>query len=713
MPSLNVKIGASVDRNLQVAFRPLVEAAKKAKSAIEAESKQAGRAISRETKKGVDEAERKFRELEAEVMSDFPKAMKTAGGAAAAFGKEAKASFASAKKSFNDLAREAENALAKVEKSQKKIAGMSFGQKAAGLWDRAGGNAALFTGPASSGFSRGGRAALGIGKAAAGAAFHLAGSLARAGGVDTDIGSIFKKNFDLEKAATDLSSSGFMAGDARNGKRVDPSELMRETLAVGTRTGTDAGEVMGGLQKFVGLTGDLKTGRETMEDLLKLSKATGTSFEDMAAAAANVSNVLPDTADKAQLVKATMQAIAGQGKLGAVEIKDLAGNMAKLAASAGSYEGNKVQTVADMGVLAQAARGKGGAASPAQAVTSVQRFTDTFDKAAREKAFAHFGVDVRGKSGGLLASDTIIKNALVAAESHGGMGRFKHNMGQMFASTEARNVTRGFEQIYMDAGGGKAGVAAVTAEFERLRNAAMSTAEVEESFARSMKTGNSQAQVFNNQMQKTALEMQTALLPAVQALAPEAVKAAQAFSQAATFLLGVDAKKNVDESMDKANSTLESAKKQVRGNQISEATKDDLAKSEFDMKSAAALAQSDLNDAEKNKTGAAGEAFYKAIDWIPAMQGINLLGGGGIGDGVGHAKLDRENVDLQTKRWTADEAQQKYQEIAQANRELRALLASGQVKVIVGNINELKSVGGPGVDPSGRQPSPDEKARDR
>ena len=64
---------------------------------------------------------------------------------------------------------------------------------------------------------------------------------------------------------------------------------MREARQVANETGFGANQLMEGLQKFVGKTGDLETGRQVMRDLAKLSKATGTNLEDMVDAAGDVS----------------------------------------------------------------------------------------------------------------------------------------------------------------------------------------------------------------------------------------------------------------------------------------------------------------------------------------------------------------------------------------------------------------------------------------
>jgi len=146
---------------------------------------------------------------------------------------------------------------------------------------------------------------------------------------------------------------------------------MSQALQVGGETGTDANAALEGLSKFVGKTGDLKLGRELMKDLAVYAKATGTELDDMTDAAADVATALPEAADKNKQVLAVMRAIAGQGKLGAVEVKDLASQMAKLAANAGQFEGSAADNIITLGAMAQESRQRGGSASASQATQSV------------------------------------------------------------------------------------------------------------------------------------------------------------------------------------------------------------------------------------------------------------------------------------------------------------------------------------------------------
>lgn len=713
MAKLEIKVGASVDRNLQVAYKPLVEGAKRAAAAIDAENKKAARSIEREHKRAATENSKAYakaaKEIEKWQQESRRSAEKAKKDEVSAFEKAEKDKTRAAEREEKNRVKVARDAVRARKEAEREAAKQARDQET--RMEQAkkrsfmhGSNQELLP----LGLTRTGRAMAGIGRAGIGLAASIAGGLARSQGVDLDLTSLMTKNASLETLATNVSNSGYMAGDPRNGKRVAARELMNDALDVGTRTGTDANTIMEGLGKFVGLTGDLKTGREMMESLAMLAKATGSEFDDMAAAAGNVSMNLDNTPDKAKRVEAVMRVIAGQGKMGAVEIKDMATQMAKIASQAGQFEGPVEDTIATLGAMAQESRAHGASASATQAATSVASFVSMLKTPKRAEKFeAATGTKVFNPATGMLRDPrSIIKEALTKV----GMDPIK--LKEIFANVQGARAMEGFATIYRRAGGGKAGLDAVDAEFERLRNAAVSEAEIRESFARAMKSGPSQAEAFNQQMRKTALQMQDALLPALVALAPAVVSATQKFADVTMKLFGPNqVDKNITDTNDKAHSVLDSAVKQVRGGKISTATADDLQKSEYDTKSALALAKSDYNEAQRNKTGAVGRALLKGMDWIPALQGINLLGGGSVGEGLGNAYLDHENTDLQQKAWNVSDTQRTFDEVSQANRDLKEMLAQGiVVKIDQASIDALKKDGPPGVGGAGRGPSPEEKA---
>ncbi len=369
-------------------------------------------------------------------------------------------------------------------------------------------------------------------RAAGGMAVGGARMLTQLGG-GFSIADAVQDRMKAQGLAADIANSGYQPnGDkAANRVKVSSSSLLDKATVAGTPYGFSQTETLTGLSKFTSKTGDLDTGTKLLPQLAQMARATGSSFDDLADAAGDVFN--SDTKQSAEDVLAMMRIISAQGKLGAVEIKDLASQMAKLGAAAGQFgkPGETAEMLAQFGAMAQVTRAKGGAASATQAATAVGSFTNTFSKGARLDAFENMGVKVRDDKGNLFSPQKIITDSLQAAssESHGGMAKFDRNMGGMFMDVQARRVTKGFEKIYKDAGGGKAGVDAVNAEFARMK-ASQTQAEIQQAAADRMAEA-------DMQFTKAVLELKEAtskeLIPAFTRIVPDLVRLTPMFGQLA------------------------------------------------------------------------------------------------------------------------------------------------------------------------------------
>lgn len=362
---------------------------------------------------------------------------------------------------------------------------------------------------------------------------RMAQDVASGAGVDFGMGSNMSNHFSASKVATDISNSGYLAGDARNGQRVASGDLMKDALKAGNAGAYSQGEALAGLQNFTGISGDLATGREVLRDMAELSRATGSNLSDVMDAAGNAANALGDMKDKGTALNAIMAAVAGQGKLGAVELRDAAVGMARLAAAAPKFAGNVKDNIILMGAFAQEARLRGGASSARESFTSVGSMTNTFSKNARVKAFAAEGINVLDKKSGLIRNP---QELLMEALQKTGGGQVR--MGKLFADAQARRSVSGFENIFHQTGGGEAGLKAVTAEFDRLKKAAISEEEKRESLARAMAEDTAKAQLFQNQIQEVVGAMADKLIPTLTALAPKAIQLTEAFTKIVSWAAG-------------------------------------------------------------------------------------------------------------------------------------------------------------------------------
>lgn len=548
MPAIRIRVGASLDGDAANVFVPLIEASKRARKTVSDNlntTAKAARGVggaAKKSAKDVNDVEAEFEALKRKV-SGLPPIVDVGTAAIKKLGKEAKSSFDEAKRSFNALARDAERNAKAFEKSLSPSADAKANARAAAKRQQG----------AERVVSR-------IAMGSAHAATRLGGDLVRGIGVDTDLGSMFGKQVDLETRATDLSNAGYSTDEnasAANRTRQDPAAIIAQARQIASETAFDPAAAIAGLQAFVGKTGDLDTGRAILKDMAVLSKATGTNLEDMVNAAGDASNALGDAPNKAERLQQIMRSIAGQGKLGAVEISDMAKQMAKLAANATQIEGDVGGNIALLGAFAQEARQRGGAASATMSATSVASLISTFKTPARIAAFkAATGESVYNKDGMMRSPQELLMSALKAR------GTDPEGFKAIFANVQGARAVEGFASIYRQTYAGASGskeerqnaaAAAVTAEFDRLKQAAILQGEVAASFAASMKTTESQVTLFNNQISATAAEASGELMPALKGLAPAAIIAAHGLSNLVTFFAGraglEDGKTDVENSL--------------------------------------------------------------------------------------------------------------------------------------------------------------------
>ncbi len=379
----------------------------------------------------------------------------------------------------------------------------------------------------------------------------VASDLAHGFGVKTDLGSHFAANAELDTKAVQISNEGYDPAGGRNGQRVDSGDLKRDAFRIGNSTGTSANDVMGGMQKFVGQTGDLATARESMEDLAKISKAYGADMEDVVGAAADISNKLGDIPEKAKAIASAMRTIVGESKTGGISIREFAAQMSKVAAFAPRMAGDASKNIGTLAAIAQEARLTGGSASASSAATSVSSLMSQLGKAKTINQFDKLGISLNGEgaeSGKMRNIEDIIvdgMNRTRKATSSQSMGA----RSALFGSAQSMRAVSGFGAIGdaaaratngTEAEKTAAATKAMRDEFSRLTDAAVSAKEVDESFAATMATGQSQAEIFNNQMQETAGELQTALLPAFKALSPAIIGATRGLVELIGRALGTD-----------------------------------------------------------------------------------------------------------------------------------------------------------------------------
>jgi TP901 family phage tail tape measure protein len=482
--TIKIRVGVGLDANPASVFASIPAAAKKATDKVNGEFSASGKKVASVYRTSATEAER------------------AAEKGAAAAEKGAKKEAAAYERALKHVSAMRDRYFREQQRREEKQAAAQSRVNAV--------NASYATRFAASGLRAGGRFAMDI---------------ARGAGVNLDLGSIIGKSVAMERRAVDLANASIGTGVAGNESRVNAGDLSKQARDIGATMGFDPERVLEGLQKFVGKTGDLKTGRDTLASMAKLASATGSELEDIVDAAGDVSNAIGEVPNKGKVVESVMRAIAGQGKVGAVEMKDLATQMAKLGAAAGAFGGDKAAAIEKMGILAQMARATGGAASASQATTAVGRFVTQLQTPARIKEFLAAGVkkeDIYDAKGGLRDPFEIIKRSIAAT------GADPLKMHKLFASSVGAKPVDALTKVYRDAGGGKAGMSAIDAEVARLAKSAMTDAAVNEAHAERMKTSAAKVEQFNAKLTEIGARAAEGLLPALEKAGPDLLRLADA-----------------------------------------------------------------------------------------------------------------------------------------------------------------------------------------
>lgn len=325
-----------------------------------------------------------------------------------------------------------------------------------------------------------------------------------------------QRSMTLRGKLADVANRAIIKGDKENAQRVSVDELQAQTRAVGARFAIDPEKAAAGLDKFASKTGNLARGRQLMAGLAEMSRAGAGDLDDLADAAGDVFNT--DTTQNAEQVLATMRALAGQGKIGAVEMKDLASQMAKLGAAAGQFQGDAGKNMATMGGLAQLARQSGGAASAPQAANAVQSLTNQFYKNARVKGFAALGVQTKDEKTGLNKDlDQVLIDVLKGAEKKSragghGMRDFDVVLGGAIADVGARRAVNPLAKAYKEAGGGEAGTKAAQDLLKQFAGASMSKEEIATAAAERMKEADAQLEIAMQKLRNTTADSLTPVL---------------------------------------------------------------------------------------------------------------------------------------------------------------------------------------------------------
>lgn len=366
---------------------------------------------------------------------------------------------------------------------------------------------------------------------------RIVGGLLRGAGIDFSLQSSVQRAVSLQQDAVQLANSAYIPGaQGLASQRANPAELEKFVRETAPKYGMSSGDTMEALKTFVGRTGDLATAKATLPGLLKLGAATGANPQDLLAFAGTVGATVFDApaknaeeaAQRAAMINRTANVAAASGKLGTTEISDLAKYGPKLAATAQAFGGDPEKNLGEMYALAQLGL-KGGAASAAQATTSVASMVNTLKTPARRKQFKANGVSLENEDGTFRSASDIITESITAA------GTDTEKFKKMWANVQGARSVEGLRNIYLKAGGGKAGEEAVRGQFKMLGGGAMSQGDINQAAGDQLNTTASKAKNFQERYDAIIAKMTTDVLPALEQLADPTIKLANMFASVVKF----------------------------------------------------------------------------------------------------------------------------------------------------------------------------------
>ena len=497
MPAIRITVGAHLDANATHVFKPLIAAAEQARASI--------RGIGL---KGAEEYVGGYRTAPARARKGFDE---VAAAAKRADGETTK----SGKKAADQRTRDMEHVfqvkmryLAQEEAAEKASADKIAKAHSGAAKARA------------SVVSKGVSGAVGAAKGAVG----VAGEFARGAGIQTDLSGSVGRGVELHGKAADIVNQLRLNGKTPGAGEAD--DLVKRSRDVGNAKGIGANEVMGAFADFQAKSSDLDTAKVVMEDLAELAKATGTSFADMGAAAGNVNSQLAgDGPEKAKQLLAIMRLTTAQTAAGSVEMKDFASQMPKLSSAANQFGGDYAENLGQLTALAQMSI-KGGAMNGSEAATAAGSIGRDINKGRTEKAWTAQGLSIYADKD----KKNIKSPQQLIMESLDKTGGDRSKFGKLWSNSTSAKSANAALKVYNDAGGGKAGHAAVQGEFTKFKQT-VSPEQVKAMAASKLDDTGAKVARFNNELDRIADSTAAKVLPALEKLAPRLIQAADSLGK--------------------------------------------------------------------------------------------------------------------------------------------------------------------------------------
>jgi TP901 family phage tail tape measure protein len=204
-----------------------------------------------------------------------------------------------------------------------------------------------------------------VGGVAKGSLSHLGGNLLTKGVEALSEAAQGVREFERNLMRFQITTSGNAATTAA---------LRAQIRGVSKDTAIASDEILAGASQYVALTGDAEGAQTAMASFARIAQASGASVADVASATASLKTSMGLNAKD---IEAAFSGMIVQGKAGAVEIKDMAGELATLAPQFAQFRGGQgLSGIREMGSAFQVIRT--GAGTAGEAATQFQSLMGAF-----------------------------------------------------------------------------------------------------------------------------------------------------------------------------------------------------------------------------------------------------------------------------------------------------------------------------------------------
>jgi hypothetical protein len=490
-------LSAAADRSLATVAQPLTDSVARARAKVNSDAKAMADDMAGAAKRGTGE----LRRMPDELREAFEKAEREAKEASDGIAKSATDAGRAAKRAFSGL-----DTAVGLEFERADRTARARGQK-------------LVNGFTSTLKSIGAMAS------------RFGGSVLGGLGVNFDVGALIGKGVAVETSAVDITNRGMQA-QGRRATSADVKETESAIRGAADANKLDTSLVAQGLDKFLEKAPrDFQLAKTMLADIGKLAQASGKDVGELGEQAGTLARHLANTPDKAEKVMTVLRTLARQGELGG-----LGEHLGKLAGRAERLPGDFQRNVTSMVALAQVARA--GGADDKNAASSAAMFVGNLTTPGAIKAFGkqriHLFEDEKGFGTGGTKLRPIQELLTDVFHKTGGNQRA---LGELFKGTASQNVVEGLVKLYQGEDGGRGGTKGVRDALAKFTES-LSKEDVDAGAKTKMESTAAKVQEFQNQLERTAKEMANELLPKLQELAPQALKAAEALAHLAEGALG-------------------------------------------------------------------------------------------------------------------------------------------------------------------------------